>query len=114
MKRKFGLALCAVVVIVVAFFFVYSDSYVALELNHQINTMIEKKEYSKLKQLAADKQTADFLVNLNQKTRCKQTSDAQGGTSQSLHYATGLKGKTVGVEMKQESFLEWKVVQISR
>ncbi|HIW89423.1 MAG TPA: hypothetical protein H9869_06080 [Candidatus Ligilactobacillus excrementipullorum] len=114
MKRKFGLVLGVVSVIVVVFLYIRSDEYVALELNHQINTMIEQENYAKLKQLAADDQTADFLVSLNKKTRCKYTSDAQGGTSKSLHYATGLGGKTLGVEMKQESFIEWKVIQISR
>ena len=57
---------------------------------------------------------ADLLVNLNEKTRCKDTSDAQGGTSRSLNYATGLEGKTFGVEMRKQNFIYWKVVKIYR
>lgn len=76
--------------------------------------MIKEKSYSKLKKLAADNKTADLLVNLNEKTRCKDTSDAQGGTSRSLNYATGLEGKTFGVEMRKQNFIYWKVVKIYR
>lgn len=92
--------------------FIVSDSYVPYELNYQVNAMIKNHEHTKLTQVAQSKKTSRFLNNLNSHTRCKDTSDFQGGNSTHGFYATDLNGKTVGVEMKKSGLLNWRVSKI--
>lgn len=74
--------------------------------------MIKNHEIKRIKQTAANKKTYYFLMQLDKNVRCKNTSDFQGGDKDGYWYNTKIKDKTIGVDMKKERSIFWKVNKI--
>ncbi|RMC52041.1 hypothetical protein [Lactobacillus sp. ESL0225] len=87
----------------------YSGSYIPYELDYQINTMIKNHDTKQMRAVSSDKRIYSFLVHLNKKDSCKNTSDYQGGSKNIYWYGTEIKGKAIGVDMKKENSIYWKV-----
>lgn len=108
-KRSYIILLLIILLGSYIFYLFYSGAYISYELDYQINTMIQKHDTQKMRAVSADKKTYSFLAHLNKKDSCRNTSDPQGGNKDTYWYGTEIKGKAIGVDMKKESNIYWKI-----
>ena len=89
--------------------FFHSELYISYELDYQVNAMIKNHDIKKMRAVSKDKKIYTFLVHLNKNDSCQNTSDYQGGTQNIYWYGTEIKKKAIGVDMKKENNIYWKV-----
>ncbi|WP_349604549.1 hypothetical protein [Lactiplantibacillus plantarum] len=103
-KRKLLVfAIIAVALIFLGGIYLNSDIYVT----HQVNT-------KELKRISNDKTTYKFLISLSNSTRCKDTSDFQGGTNKNAYYVTTLNKQKIGVHMYKASLFNWRIKYVEK
>lgn len=95
------------------FFFFYSGSYIPLSLDSQLDNIIKTHDVKTMQKIALNKKTLTFLKHLSSKERVRNTSDFEGGDKNIYHYATGIKNKTIGVDMKKVGLLNWHIKAVS-
>jgi hypothetical protein len=96
------------------FLFFSLGTYVSYELDYQINTMIKNHDIKEMKRVSDNKKIYSFLLHLNKKDTCKNTSDFQGGDKNVSYYGTEIKGKAIGVDMKKDKNIHFMPVSIWR
>ncbi|MDL2063467.1 MULTISPECIES: hypothetical protein [Lactiplantibacillus] len=102
------------VALIVAGGILYSQSGMLTrnQLDRQVNSMIQRKDYQKMKKLSVNKSTYVFLKKLSADTKVSNTSDSQGGSDTLQYYVTSIGDKNVSVYMKKVSKISWRVNSI--
>lgn len=110
-RHKFTYIVLVLIALLVSYlwYFFHSELYISYELDYQVNAMIKNHDIKKMRAVSKDKKIYTFLVHLNKNDSCKNTSDYQGGTKNIYWYGTEIKGKAIGVDMKKENNIYWKV-----
>ena len=108
---KFTYILLVLIALLVSYlwYFFHSELYISYELDYQVNAMIKNHDIKKMRAVSKDKKIYTFLVHLNKNDSCQNTSDYQGGTQNIYWYGTEIKKKAIGVDMKKENNIYWKV-----
>lgn len=109
--HKFTYIVLVLIALLVSYlwYFFHSELYISYELDYQVNAMIKNHDIKKMKAVSKDKKIYTFLVHLNKNASCQNTSDYQGGTQNIYWYGTEIKKKAIGVDMKKENNIYWKV-----
>ncbi|WP_281165135.1 hypothetical protein [Liquorilactobacillus sicerae] len=89
-----------------------SGMYLKSVLNSQMNSLLASHDSAKMASLAANNSTLKLLEQTSASTRIKDTSDAQGGSTNRLYYVTKVDHQNVGVYLKRTGFLVWKIDEI--
>ena len=113
-KRNIIITLVVLVILVIAGGAMYSqsDMFTRNQLDRQVNSMIQNKDYQKMKKLSVNQETYDFLKKTAVDTKISNTSDSQGGSNSLLYYVTTVSGKNVSVYMKKTSQTSWGIYSI--
>ena len=53
-------------------------------------------------------------TSLSNSTRCKDTSDFQGGTNKNAYYVTTLNKQKIGVRMYKASLFNWRIKYVEK
>lgn len=109
--HKFTYIVLILIVLLISYvwYFFHSELYISYELEYQVNAMIKNHDIKKMRAVSKDKKIYTFLVHLNKNASCKNISDYQGGTQNIYWYGIEIKGKAIGVDMKKENSIYWKV-----
>lgn len=91
-----------------------SDVYVTHQVNTKVNRVIQARNTKELKRISNDKTTYKFLISLSNSTRCKDTSDFQGGTNKNAYYVTTLNKQKIGVHMYKASLFNWRIKNVEK
>lgn len=91
-----------------------SDVYVTHQVNTKVNRVIQARNTKELKRISNDKTTYKFLISLSNSTRCKDTSDFQGGTNMNAYYVTTLNKQKIGVHMYKASLFNWRIKNVEK
>ncbi len=113
-KRK--LLVFAIIAVHLFFWGIYlnSDVYVTHQVNTKVNRVIQARNTKELKRISNDKTTYKFLISLSNSTRCKDTSDFQGGTNKNAYYVTTLNKQKIGVHMYKASLFNWRIKNVEK
>ncbi|NRO84460.1 hypothetical protein IMAU10149_01041 [Lactobacillus helveticus] len=113
-KRK--LLVFAIIAVHLFFGGIYlnSDVYVTHQVNTKVNRVIQARNTKELKRISNDKTTYKFLISLSNSTRCKDTSDFQGGTNKNAYYVTTLNKQKIGVHMYKASLFNWRIKNVEK
>ncbi|MCG0666183.1 hypothetical protein JH395_15665 (plasmid) [Lactiplantibacillus plantarum] len=114
-KRKLLVfAIIAVALIFLGGIYLNSDVYVTHQVNTKVNRVIQARNTKELKRISNDKTTYKFLISLSNSTRCKDTSDFQGGTNKNAYYVTTLNKQKIGVHMYKASLFNWRIKNVEK
>ncbi|MCM6845017.1 MAG: hypothetical protein ACTIJA_08590 [Bavariicoccus seileri] len=114
-KRKLPVfAIIAVALIFLGGIYLNSDIYITHQVNTKVNRVIQAGNTKELKRISNDKTTYKFLISLSNSTRCKDTSDFQGGTNKNAYYVTTLNKQKIGVHMYKASLFNWRIKYVEK
>lgn len=90
----------------------YQIDWVPLSAKFEINQMLQSQNIRQMRQVAADKKTQTFLLQLKKDAHCSDVTDFQGGTNNVGYYGAEINGKGVGVYMQRVILLFWRIKEI--